>query len=207
MCFPRCHGKSQIYWILVVLAGSRHGFRLFRACRAMDPGKIIAPLPCVPVPGRASANPDPHQQGPIWMSCFLGAFSVRAALCCSVLSVFCAFVLSCFRSFNRFVLSIDSCFRALCCLCFVPFCCFAFLLSCVLFSVFYVLCSVLSCFRAFDRFVLSIDSCFRALCCLCFVLFCCAAFLLSCVLSCVLAFCARGFVFSNSKSAVGLYRH
>jgi hypothetical protein len=42
---------------LAVLTGSRHGSRLFRACRAMDPGKIIAPLPCVPVPCRASADP------------------------------------------------------------------------------------------------------------------------------------------------------
>ena len=52
--------------------GTRHGSRLFRACRAMDPGNFIAPLPCVPVPCRASANPefvhdsDTRQRGLRW---------------------------------------------------------------------------------------------------------------------------------------------
>ena len=36
---------------------SWNGSQLFQACQAMDPGKVIAPLPCVLVPYLASANP------------------------------------------------------------------------------------------------------------------------------------------------------
>ena len=43
---------------------------------------------------------DAHQQGPIWMPCFLGAFSVRALflLFFRAFCAFCAFVLSCYRA-------------------------------------------------------------------------------------------------------------
>ena len=82
---------------------------------------------------------DPHQQGPIWISCFLGAFSVRA---CSVLLCFCAFMLLCFRAFVLW------CFCALYFLCFCAF----------LLSVLSVLLCVLACVVAFCALVLS---CFR----------------------------------------------
>ena len=105
-------------------------------------------------------------------------------------------VLSCFfrsiRASDRFVLPIDSCFRALCCLCFVLFCFSAFVRACFLCSVLLIFRSI----RAFDRFMLS-----------CFVLPVLRAVLLFCVRACFRACSLSVLVFSNSKSAVGLCRH
>ena len=86
----------------------------------------------------------------------------------------------------------------------------AILLSCLFLLLSGAFCAfVLSCSRALVLlcFLLSVLS--VCACCACFHVCFCACFLcvLLCVLLCVFAFCARAFVFSNSKSAVGLRRH